>query len=74
MRHITRISALIFSGGLSVFGAVDPALLALVPQGAKLVAGIQLDQARSSEFGHYLLNRIDTGDERFQQLTEADRL
>lgn len=64
------VAALILSGGLSVFGAVDPALLALVPPGAKLVSGIQLDQARSSEFGRYLLNRIDSGDARFEQLTE----
>jgi hypothetical protein len=68
MRYV--LAALILSGGLSLFGAVDPALLALVPPGAKLVSGIQLDQARSSEFGRYLLNRIDSGDERFQQVIE----
>ncbi|MGI9075286.1 MAG: hypothetical protein ACR2JB_29100 [Bryobacteraceae bacterium] len=70
MRYVLAISALILSGRLSLFGAVDPALLALVPPGAKLVSGIQLDQARSSEFGRYLLKRIDTDDERLQQLTE----
>jgi hypothetical protein len=71
MRYVLAASTLILFGGLSVFGAVDPALLALVPPGAKLVSGIQLDQARSSEFGRYLLNRIDAEDDRFQQLTEA---
>ncbi|MGI8958752.1 MAG: hypothetical protein ACR2IV_03120 [Bryobacteraceae bacterium] len=68
MRYVLAISAFFLSGGLSAFGAVDPALLALVPPGAKLVSGIQLDQARSSEFGRYILNRIDTEDEHFQQL------
>src|SRR3954453_17703375 len=68
MRYV--LATLILSGGLSVFGAVDPALLALVPPSAKLVSGIQLDQARSSEFGRYLLTRIDTEDARFRQLTE----
>jgi hypothetical protein len=70
MRYVLAISALFISGGLSLFGAVDPALLALVPPGAKIVSGIQLDQARSSEFGRYLLNRIDAEDEPFQQLIQ----
>ncbi|MFL6352407.1 MAG: hypothetical protein ACJ74Z_11235 [Bryobacteraceae bacterium] len=70
MRHARAIAAVFVSGGLSLSGAVDPALLGLVPPGTKLVSGIQLDQARSSQFGRYLLNQIDTEDERFQQLTE----
>jgi hypothetical protein len=70
MRYILGISALFLAGALSAFAAVDPALLALVPPGAKLVSGVQLDQARSSEFGQYLLNRIHTDDDCFQKFTE----
>jgi hypothetical protein len=70
MRYVLAISTFVLSGGLSLFGAVDPALLALVPPGAKIVSGIQLDQARSSEFGRYLLQQIETAGEPFQQLTE----
>lgn len=70
MRYVLPISVFFLSGVLSVFGAVDPALLALIPPGAKLVAGVRLDQARSSEFGQHVLNRMNTEDERFQQLIE----
>ena len=60
MRYVLAISAIFLTGALSAFAAVDPALLALVPPGTKLVSGVQLDQARSSDFGQYLLNRIHT--------------
>ena len=70
MRHVLAISAMFLTGALSAFAAVDPALLALVPPGTKLVSGVQLNQARSSEFGQYLLNRIHTDDESFQKFTE----
>jgi hypothetical protein len=70
MRYVLPISALFLSGALSVFGAVDPALLALIPPGAKIVAGVRLDQARSSQFGQYVLNHMKTEDERFQEVIE----
>jgi hypothetical protein len=70
MRYIVAISVLLLSGALSACAAVDPALLALVPPGTKLVCGVQLDQARSSGFGQYLVNRIDTDNESFRQFTE----
>lgn len=70
MRYILPISVLFFSGVFSVFGAVDPTLLALIPPGAKLVAGVRLDQARSSAFGQYVLNHMDAADEHFQQVIE----
>jgi hypothetical protein len=70
MRYVPAISAMFLTGTLSAFAAVDPALLALVPPGTKLVSGVQLDQARSSDFGQYLLNRIHTDDENFQKFTE----
>lgn len=70
MRYTFAACALLIGGALSTFAAVDPALLALIPGGVKLVSGVQLDQARNSEFGRYMLNRVDTEDESFQQFTE----
>lgn len=71
MRYILPISALFLFGTFSGFGAVDPALLALIPPGAKLVAGVRLDQARSSGFGQYMLSHMDTEkDEHFQEVIE----
>ncbi len=70
MRYILAACTLLIGGTLSTFAAVDPALLALIPGGVKLVSGVQLDQARNSEFGRYLLNRIDAEDNCFQQFTE----
>lgn len=70
MRYILAACTLLAGGALSTFAAVDPALLALIPGGVKLVSGVQLDQARNSEFGRYMLNRIDAEDESFQQFTE----
>ena len=70
MRYALSIWVLLFSGVVSAFASVDPALLALVPSGAKLVSGVQLVQARSSEFGQYVLRRIDTEDDSFRQFTE----
>jgi hypothetical protein len=71
MRYMPPIWVLLLSGAFSAFGAVDPALLALIPPGAKLVAGVRLDQARSSGFGQYILNHLDTeSDEHLQEVIE----
>ncbi len=70
MRYLLAASVLLVTAALSTPAAVDPALLALIPAGAKLVSGVQVDQARGSEFGRYLLGRIGTEDEDFQQFTD----
>ncbi len=70
MRYLFAGCVLFLTGALSAPAAVDPALLALIPAGAKLVSGVQLDQARTSEFGRYVLDRIGTEDEDFQQFTD----
>lgn len=70
MRYVLAISAVCLTGAFSAFASVDPALLALIPPGGKLVFGAQLDQARSSQFGQYLLNSVSTENESFQQFTE----
>jgi hypothetical protein len=49
--------------------AVDQGLLALVPESTVLLTGIDAESTRSSEFGQYFLNRIDTEDPNFQKFT-----
>jgi len=70
VRHFLFTCALLISAAFSAGAAVDPALLALVPSGARVVSGIQLDQARSSDFGQYLLRRIDAEDQSFREFSD----
>lgn len=70
MRYPLSVCVLFLSGVVPAFASVDPGLLALVPSGAKLVSGVQLLQARTSEFGRYVLRRIDREDDSFRQFTE----
>jgi hypothetical protein len=46
-----------------VQAAVDPALLSLVMPDAKIVAGVQVEQAQASALGQYLLGQIPAGAE-----------
>lgn len=50
--------------------AIDQGLLALVPESTVLLTGIDADTTRSSEFGQYLLRRIDTEDPNFQKFMD----
>ncbi len=69
MRYLLPLSLLFVAGSVSIFGAVDTGLLALVPPGAKLITSVDIEHARSSQFGQYMLNRINTEDQHFEQLT-----
>ncbi|HET8546506.1 MAG TPA: hypothetical protein VFL57_00805, partial [Bryobacteraceae bacterium] len=51
--------------------AVDPALLRMVPAGAKVVAGIDVQTAVASPFGQFVLSRVQRGDEDFQKFLQA---
>jgi hypothetical protein len=51
--------------------AVDPALLRMVPAGAKVVAGIDVQTATASPFGQFVLARAQQGEEDLQKLIEA---
>jgi hypothetical protein len=51
--------------------AVDPALLRMVPPGARVVAGIDVRAATASPFGQFLLSRAQQEDREFQQFIEA---
>lgn len=57
MKHL----ALLALAATSAFAAVDPTLLSLLMPDAKIVAGVQVDQARASAFGQYLISQAALG-------------
>ena len=59
----TLLTAL--SGALS---AADPQLLNLVMPDAKVLAGVNVDQAKGTQFGQFILNQLQTHDAQMQQL------
>ncbi len=54
-----------FSGALS---AADPQLMNLVMPDAKVLAGVNVQQAKGTQFGQYLLNQLQSHDAQMQQL------
>jgi hypothetical protein len=54
-----------FSGALS---AADPQLLTLVMPDAKVLAGVNVEQAKGTQFGQYVLNQMQTHDAELLQL------
>jgi hypothetical protein len=54
-----------FSGALS---AADPQLLNLVMPEAKVLAGVNVEQAKGTQFGQFLLDQLQTHDAQMQQL------
>lgn len=50
--------------------AIDQGLLALVPESAVLVTSVDADATRSSDFGQYLLKRMDSEDQHLQRFVE----
>jgi hypothetical protein len=54
-----------FSGALS---AADPQLLNLLMPDAKVIAGVNVEQAKGTQFGQYVLNQIQTHDSDMQKL------
>jgi hypothetical protein len=54
-------------GSAGAFASVDSGLIALIPANSKLVAGIDVVQCRSSQFGQYILSKSQAGDAHFDQ-------
>ena len=50
--------------------AVDQGLLALVPESTVLLTGIDADVARNSDFGQFLLRRVNNEDDHFRKFVE----
>ena len=62
---VTLLTA--FSGVLS---AADPQLLNLVMPDAKVIAGVNVEQAKGTQFGQYILSQIQTHDSDMQKLID----
>src|SRR5262245_49300492 len=59
-----------FAGVLSA-SAADPQLLSLVMPDAKVLAGVNVEQAKGTQFGQYILNQIQSHDAEMQKLIAA---
>lgn len=55
------------AAGALMLPAADPALLSLVPAGAKMIAGIDADRAKNSVFGQRLMAQIREDNKGFQE-------
>jgi hypothetical protein len=64
---VTAALAATFCGALPA-RAADAQLLALVMPGAKVVAGVNVDQAKATPFGMYVLGQIAPQNQELQQL------
>lgn len=67
MRRISLLCLLVSAAGLSASAAVDAGLLALVPPDVKVFSGLDLERARSSEFGQYMTGKMNITDHDFDQ-------
>ena len=71
MQRILQALVLVVAGVAPLYASVDSALLALVPSGSKVLASIDVDRARNSEFGQYALRQVDNGDQGFQSFIQT---
>jgi len=62
------LTATLFTSFSGVLFAADPILLNLVMPDAKVIAGVNVQQAKGTPFGQYILNQLQTGDAHLQEL------
>jgi hypothetical protein len=62
------LTATLFTSFSGVLFAADPILLNLVSPDAKVVAGVNVEQAKGTQFGQYILNQMQTADAHLQEL------
>jgi hypothetical protein len=62
------LTATLFTAFSGVLPAADPQLLNLVMPDAKVLAGVNVEQAKGTQFGQYILNQLQTEDAHMQQL------
>jgi len=70
MNARTFATATLFAAFAGVFAAsaADPQLLSMVMPDAKVVAGVNVDSAKASPFGRYVLTQLQTNNTDLQQL------
>src|SRR5437763_7713041 len=64
----TATLATVLTGVLPI-RAADPQLLSLVMPDAKVLAGVNVDQAKTSPFGQYVLSQMQSQDAHLKELT-----
>ena len=62
------LTATLFTAFAGVLPAADPMLLNLVMPDAKVIAGVNVQQAKGTQFGQYILNQMQTPDAHMQEL------
>jgi hypothetical protein len=67
MKRLLPLSLFVSLTAASAFASVDTGLIALIPSNSKIVAGIDVDKCRSSDFGQFLLSKSQANDPHFQQ-------
>jgi hypothetical protein len=70
MRQIVALSVMVFAASVSAIASIDDGLLGLVPGGAEVITSIDVERARSSDFGQYMLSRVHTEDQNFEQFVQ----
>ncbi|HEY7389247.1 MAG TPA: hypothetical protein VH640_12110, partial [Bryobacteraceae bacterium] len=60
-------AAILMAPCAGVLGAADPQLLNLVMPDAKILAGVNVDQAKTSPFGQYVIAQVQAQDPHFQE-------
>jgi hypothetical protein len=72
MRSTSFLLIALFTAGSCIFGAdFDHSLINLVPAGAQVVAGFQIDQGKASAFGQYVLQRAEQDAPQFQKMIDS---
>src|SRR6476620_4797836 len=62
------LTATLFTAFSGVLSAADSRLLNLVMPDAKVLAGVNVQQAKGTQFGQYVLNQLQTQDVHLQEL------
>lgn len=68
-RICAAVAVALFTAGS--MPAADPQLTALVMPGAKVLAGVNVEQAKTTPFGQYVIGRVEQNDEALRRLMEA---
>lgn len=67
MRQFLAVLFLFSASAALGLASVDTQLLNLVPANTKIIAAVDVERARNSDFGQYLMSRIDHEDEHVRQ-------
>ena len=59
MRHVLS-SVLLLAASVPAFATIDSGLLALAPAGAKIISGVDVNRAKSSPFGQFILTKMNS--------------